>query len=399
MTRVDSILRSGIKRLKAAVTEERLLDTPIDVFDLFSGCGGLSFGFHQIEKECNIQVVGAADIDQHANATYARNFGLVPENVDLGALDTKEIVSLLERRSRPGAMRVVLGGPPCQGFSSHRKKDPRKDERNSLVLKFAEIAIALGADVVVLENVPDICAKKHVHHFAGFRETLTSAGYSVSTGILNFAHFGTPQERFRTVAIASKVPFAPLPEPVLERDQFVTVREAIGGLQPLAAGSRSRTDEMHRTSRHRQSTLDILNSVPRDGGSRPTGIGPACLDRTSGFSDVYGRLAWDKASITITARCRTPSCGRFAHPTQNRGLTVREAALLQGFPSWWLFEGPFDDMFKQVGNAVPPTASIAITHSVLRTLSGTGLKDEPYSDPSELGVKSFSSLIAHSKVL
>jgi hypothetical protein len=115
---------------------------------------------------------------------------------------------------------------------------------------------------------------------------------------------------------------------------------------------------MHETSRHRQSTLEILRRVPRDGGSRPAGVGPACLDRTKGvhggYTDVYGRLAWSGPAPTITARCRTPSCGRFTHPEQDRGLTAREAALLQTFPSDWQFSGPFDDRYKQIGNAVPP---------------------------------------------
>lgn len=397
MSKVDDVLRAGEDRLRSKLKSVSLEQSSIDVFDLFSGCGGLSYGFHALEEPGNVRVVGAIDLDQHANSTYARNLGLQPLSLDVGAEDITGVVDALGRNSRDGALRVVLGGPPCQGFSAHRKKDPRRDERNSLVRRYAEIAVQLAPDVIVLENVPDLCAKKHAHHYAGYRDTLAAAGYFVSTAILNFAHFGTPQERFRTVSIASRLGYPMLPEPWLCRADFLTVRDAIGCLQPLPAGSRSTTDEMHRTSRHRPETVEILRSVPKNGGSRPKGVGPECLDRTLGFSDVYGRLAWGKPAITITSRCRTPSCGRFAHPSQNRGLTIREAALLQGFPSSWHFNGPFDDMFKQVGNAVPPTASLALTDAVLGVLGGVGTRADPYPDPSQSGIKSFSSVIAHAK--
>jgi DNA (cytosine-5)-methyltransferase 1 len=149
-----------------------------------------------------------------------------------------------------------------------------------------------------------------------------------------------------------------MPQPFLGPREFRTVRETIGHLPILKPGERNPSDPMHITSAHRKATIDLLSKVPKDGGNRPPGVGPKCLDKArgkfGGYTDVYGRLAWRKPALTITARCRTPSCGRFAHPEQNRGLSVREAALLQGFPPDYRFEGPFDDKFKQIGNAVPP---------------------------------------------
>jgi DNA (cytosine-5)-methyltransferase 1 len=289
-------------------------------------------------------------------------------NVDFLRIGVAGLAEIIEPLFTPGSLRVLIGGPPCQGFSAHRKKDPRLDRRNSLIEFFACMAIELRADYVVLENVPDLCSDRHGHHYAAYHKRLTTQGYFLSADILNFATFGVPQERYRTVSIASKHGIPLMPTPIFERSDFMTVRNAIGGLTPLSAGQISRVDPMHKTSNHRPKTVDILRSVPKDGGSRPYGVGPECLDRTRGFSDVYGRLSWDKPSITMTARCRTPSCGRFAHPTQNRGLTIREASLLQGFPSEWMFCGPFDDMFKQVGNAVPPPASVAIAKIVLETI-------------------------------
>jgi DNA (cytosine-5)-methyltransferase 1 len=202
---------------------------------------------------------------------------------------------------------------------------------------------------------------------------LEKSGYEVKSRIYNFAGFGLPQERFRAVMLAMKVPFQ-MPDPPLTPDQFVTVRQAIGHLPPLQPGAASPTDPMHRTSSHRPSTIEILKQIPLDGGNRPIGVGPACLDRAreehGGYTDVYGRLAWDRPSVTITARCRTPSCGRFAHPKQHRGLSIREAALLQGFPPDFVFEGGFDDKYKQIGNAVPPLVAHHFAEHLIRLLSG-----------------------------
>lgn len=129
----------------------------------------------------------------------------------------------------------------------------------------------------------------------------------------------------------------------------------------MASGEVDPFDPMHEASRHRSSTIAIIQQVPLDGGARPAGVGPDCLQKArhsfGGYTDVYSRLAWSEPAPTITARCRTPSCGRFVHPEQHRGLTAREAALLQTFPAEWHLCGPFDDRYKQVGNAVPPAAA------------------------------------------
>lgn len=366
-----------------------------DVLDMFSGCGGLSHGFHENDS---YDIWGAFDTDKHANATYELNFGLKPLDSDIGSLSHEDIVSLLPPRKHDGL--VVIGGPPCQGFSSHRKKDPRKDGRNSLVRKYAELACDLGADVIVLENVPDLFAKKHWIHYSSTTKFLSDKGYSISSGIVNMAEFGVPQERFRAVIVATKSVSCSLPLGHLVRGNFVTVRDAIGDLPPLKAGGRCASDPMHITSRHRKETVNTIKEVPLDGGSRPRGVGPGCLDRVKGFYDVYGRLSWDKPAVTITARCRTPSCGRFIHPEQHRGMSVREAGLLQGFPKDFVFHGPFDDKFKQIGNAVPPLFSIALAMHLQNLL---GCKRPSLDGPEEIRfidrpiTNSFSTVIGSLK--
>lgn len=367
-----------------------------DFVDFFCGAGGMSYGFHKMaELTDRLRWAGAVDIDEHAIDTYEHNYGHRPANVNLGEAGIEEIRSVLDLKEENEL--ILIGCAPCQGFSAHRKKDRRgPDSRNTLVGRFAEIAVELNPKMIIMENVPDLLAKKHWHHFKAFKDTVKAAGYHIAVKILGMADYGTPQSRFRTVLIAARDFIPTLPDPVFSPDQYRTVRDAIGNLPPLKAGGKDMIDPMHITSRHRKETIDILKQVPKDGGNRPIGVGPECLDKVKGFYDVYGRLAWDKTAVTITARCRTPSCGRFVHPDQDRGLSVREAALLQGFPSDFYFEGPFDDKYKQIGNAVSPIFSTALAGHVLTMLAGLNHAEieECINEPT---FGSYSGMIAHVK--
>lgn len=341
-----------------------------DFVDLFCGAGGMSYGFHEMAKLTGrYRWAGAIDIDSSAIETYKRNFGDCPTKLNLGEADIDTIKDCLDLN--PKNELILIGCAPCQGFSAHRKKDHRgTDTRNTLVGRFAEIAVALSPKLIIMENVPDLLAKKHWSHYKAFKDIVEKAGYHISVDILNMADFGTPQARFRTVLLAAKDFIPSLPSPVFHPDQYRTVRDAIGNLPPLKAGEEDPNDPMHVTSKHKEETIEILKKVPKDGGNRPRGVGPQCLDKVDGFYDVYGRLAWDKPAVTITARCRTPSCGRYVHPEQDRGLSIREAALLQGFPADFRFEGNFDDKYKQIGNAVSPIFSTRLAGHVLTLLAG-----------------------------
>lgn len=398
----ESVNRPGIspedvlKQIDYEHIKEDIPDPEYDFVDFFCGAGGMSYGFHKMaELTGRLRWAGAIDIDKHAIDTYAHNYGHRPQNVNLGDADIEEIKRSLELKE--GNELILIGCAPCQGFSSHRKKDHRgPDSRNTLVGRFAEIAVELQPKMIIMENVPDLLAKKHWHHYQAFKDTVEAAGYHIAVKILGMADYGTPQSRYRTVLIAARDFIPTLPEPVLSPDQYRTVRDAIGSLPPLKAGGKDPDDPMHMTSRHRKETVEILKQVPKDGGNRPQGVGPECLDRVAGFYDVYGRLAWDKTAVTITARCRTPSCGRFVHPEQDRGLSVREAALLQGFPKDFYFEGPFDDKYKQIGNAVSPIFSTRLAGHVLTMLAGRnhGEKDEAINEPT---FGSYSGMIAHAR--
>jgi len=257
---------------------------------------------------------------------------------------------------------------------------------------FADVAVSMQPDCVIMENVPELLSGRYWKHFEYLRDRLIGAGYTVKQAIHSAAEHGAPQDRFRALIIAMKVDFS-MPEARLKPSEFRTVRNAISDLPPVRAGEQASSDPMQKSATHRQSTIDVIKAIPKNGGSRPNGVGPKCLQDFKGFADVYGRLAWDRPAITITHYARNPASGRFVHPEQNRGLTMREAARLQSFPDGFEFTGGFDDVFRQIGEAVPPMLSLSVAASTLASLKGemrSGVEElivEPVND-------SFAGVIA-----
>lgn len=371
--RVAARPRTSAAVLGASASSKR---ARIGVVDFFCGSGGVSAGLKAVEGPSTFHIIEGIDIDLHCARTYERMIDAPCRPIDIRAVAKNAglLASVIASWRLERFDRVLLVGcAPCQGFAAHRKAVTGHDARRSLFVDFCRIAAAVRPDAVLLENVPDIFSADHWRHFVAGREHLVRSGYEVRSGIYNLAGFGLPQERFRAVIMAFRKPFD-LPAAPLAPGQYRTVRDAIGHLRQIKSGESDPNDVMHMASKHRGSTLEILRRVPKNGGNRPVGVGPACLDRTrrahGGYTDVYGRLAWDRPSVTITARCRTPSCGRFAHPEQDRGLTIREAALLQGFPEDYMFCGPFDDAFKQVGNAVSPLVAKKLGGFIAAHLTG-----------------------------
>ena len=385
------------------IKEESYASNPIQVIDFFCGAGGTSLGFAALNSVIPaFKMLGGCDINKVSATTYSHNYGTPIVNEDITRLAYEEgaLESFLEYigydKTKPT---ILIGCAPCQGFSSHRKKhwNEEDDIRNSLIMAFAEIVKRMRPDVIIMENVPEFLSKKYWKYFSAAKACYEQCDYIIKNNIYNAASFGVAQERFRSIIIGMKKEFL-LPEGHLKPFEYRTVRDAISYLPPVLAGAACQNDPMHRSASHKESTLEVIRQVPHNGGNRPIGVGPACLDKTKGFSDVYGRLFWDKPSITITHYARNPASGRYTHPEQDRGLTAREAAILQSFPNGFEFTGKSDDIYRQIGEAVPPMLSSAIAVKILiEFLSKEPTKEQLNNSPKSINEpvsSSYSSVIA-----
>ena len=316
--------------------------------DLFCGAGGVSEGLRQ----AGFKVVGAVDFDATACSAYRLNHNRVRLwRKDITRLSGTYIMKAL--KLQPGQLNLLAACPPCQGFSTMRTKNGtrwNRDRRNDLIFEVLRIVRSMKPISVMVENVPGIAGDRR---YRTFRNELESLGYRVKSGILNTVDFKVPQKRRRLVILASK-----LAEPkfAAKARSRPTVRRAIG---KLTAPQRSR-DPLHNYSTERSKRIEnLIRKIPRNGGSRRA-LGSEnqlpCHKRLAGFNDVYGRMAWDKPSPTITGGCINPSKGRFLHPQQNRAITLREAALLQTFPKTYRFplERGRYSVAMLIGNALPP---------------------------------------------
>lgn len=316
--------------------------------DLFSGCGGLTLGL----KKAGFRILGAVDNDPLAIETYKANHpSVMTWQVDIRKLSADKVMSAL--RLRRGQLDLLAGCPPCQGFSAMRTLNGSKradDARNDLIFDFLRFVRVLRPKSVMLENVPGLAKDRR---FSRLQRKLEKMGYGFKLDVLNAADYGVPQRRRRMILIAGRG-FEPY---FAERSAIKrTVREAIGKLTHPNASR----NPMHQTRTNR--TLRIANmirEIPKNGGSRiALGLDKqlSCHRKCDGFKDVYGRMAWSKVAPTITSGCINPSKGRFLHPSQNRAVTLREAALLQSFPKSYVFSlrrGRYAAA-ALIGNALPP---------------------------------------------
>lgn len=382
---------------------ESFKDNPIQVLDFFSGAGGTTLGFATLNNVLPaFKILGGCDIDKVSATTYAENYGtpIICEDITTFSHSETALKALLTSIGYdPNKPTILIGCAPCQGFSSHRKRHWNEDDdvRNSLVMAFAKIVSKLHPDVILMENVPEFLSKRYWSYFSMAKRSYEDQGYTVKEQIYNAASFGVPQDRFRTIIIAMRKPFL-LPSGYLYPEEYKTVRDAISDLPAVSAGVADPNDSMHKSAYHKESTLDVIRQIPHNGGNRPEGVGPKCLDKVKGFSDVYGRLYWDRPSITITHYARNPASGRYTHPEQDRGLTARETARLQSFPDGFKFAGKADDIYRQIGEAVPPMFSSAIaSHILIELISKEPTIEELNNSPASIDIpvsSSYSSVIA-----
>lgn len=333
----------------------------LTALDIFAGGGGLTVGL----KRAGFKVVGAVELEPHAFATYKANH---PE-VSAFRQDICTVAGECLRKLSPtGEIDLLAGCPPCQGFSSLTAKYHKPDPRNELVRQMARLVAEVGPRAIMMENVPGL-RDKGERLFNELLRMLTANGYIATYAVLQVADFGVPQSRRRLVLLARKGFAIELPKRTHSRtgedglQPWRTVRNAIYGLprpetlaEAVAHGGPQAFDWHVVRTLAPQNQKRIRNArVGKNWWSIPKRLRPTChQDRKVGFGNVYGRMRWNQASPSITGGCTTFSKGRFGHPQANRTISVREAALLQTFPSDYIFDTPFmEHVCNIIGNALP----------------------------------------------
>lgn len=309
------------------------------------------------------------DVDQDSAASFQANF---PDATfllgDIREMEAEILAPLIGSRGQP---LLFCGCAPCQPFSKQNRNKNLKDPRRDLLGEFSRFVERWLPEYVFVENVPGLQKVKGKNGpFNKFSRLLAKLGYSQVSDVVSAMSFGVPQTRKRLVLLAQLNGQASLPPPTHGPmgKPYMTVRDAIGGLPPLTAGSTDPNDPHHQAALLSEINLKRIAHTPEGGGreSWPSELHLDCHKAHSGHSDVYGRLAWDKMASGLTTRCISYSNGRFGHPEQNRALSVRETALLQTFPRDYRFSGSLASRAKQIGNAVPPAMSYAVGCHLLK---------------------------------
>ena len=347
---------------------------PVRVVDLFCGPGGLASGFRRACDELGLDMVSAAAVDQDAEAlqVHVANHGarrhtsesvssLVDQQVS-GAATTARFVYPPEIlpddwQGLVGRTDVILAGPPCQGHSNLNNRTRRTDRRNELYLNVPAIAIALGAPVVVIENVPAVIHDR-LQVVASTINLLQAAGYKVETGIFGAHRMGWPQTRQRFFVIA-RLDTSPLPIGAVAQALAADPHDVTWAIGDLAKKTQD-DDHLHlATELSEENQRRIKYLFDHDLHDLPLFERPDCHKEGTSYNAVYGRLYPGKPAPTITTGFMTPGRGRYIHPTEPRVLTPREAARIQGFPDTYNFHPdptrPLSKskLAKWIGDAVP----------------------------------------------
>lgn len=346
----------------SATSSKRRLGT---MLDLFAGAGGMTAGF----KAVGFEPVFAVEIDPAAARTYAKNFG---SHVHAGPIEQVADFPSTE---------IVIGGPPCQGFSPlGRDRDHQSRQGlNELWKEYLRVVRQTKPKVFVVENVPEFLKSAQFQTFLEQFETDESLkDYIVEYRVLNAAEYGVPQRRKRGIVIGSRVgaPIWPIKTHGPEADPpapFATVREALAGV-PL----QTTDNDLHWGRNPKPSSIERYKAVPEGGNrfdlakNRPDLLPNCWARKKSGTTDVFGRLWWDRPSFTIRTEFFKPEKGRYLHPQADRPITHREAARLQSFDDSFVFEGSRIEVARQIGNAVPPKLAAAVAKAVQATLAQGG---------------------------
>lgn len=340
------------------------------ILSLFSGCGGFSLGF----SWAGFEIVGFLELKSEFRKIYRQNF---PQPVELGS-DIQKIneETILGWKETFGEIDIVIGGPPCQGFSLSGKRDAN-DPRNNLFKNYLKIVSGLKPKIAVIENVRLLTSMKTSNGDSVLKqiyEDFDASGYKVKHFEINAKDYGVPQHRERVIFIAVRndlknvEPSMPLPTHGETNNLFSpiapyrTIADACSDLEFLESGEKSETDVLHEAVRHPDHVIEWLWDVPQ-GKSAHENEAPD-MRPPSGYNTTYKRQIWNEPASTVQTTFGMISGCRNVHPIATRSLTIREAARIQSFPDTFKFDGSLGDIRATIGNAVPPLLAFAIAEHI-----------------------------------
>lgn len=379
----------------------------IRVVDLFSGAGGLTLGFKNkilndtFVKSDDYNILFANEIDKNASDAFSLNFPQIPMlNCSITQITQNYLV---ENNIEYSDVDLVIGGPPCQSFSTVGRR--QYDERAQMYKEYRRMLSFLQPKVFLFENVTGLMTMKNAeglpvledikYEFSDFSDFGINLSYEIKESVMNAKHFGVPQNRERVFLVGMRrdlesefnweFPDAEL----ISEDEFLTLEDAIGDLPELGNGEKKEYYESNPYTFYqklmRNNSVELTHHVNGLNGERmlkimktvTPGKGKNYINElvetgkldekyflTSGYHNTYGKLWWDRPSSTITNNLSTPSSLRCIHPIQNRALTPREGARIQSFPDTFQFIGNKENINSQIGNAVPPLLAMAIAQKL-----------------------------------
>lgn len=342
--------------------------------DLFAGAGGLSLGFRV--SGLGYRPVMAVEVDPAAARTFKSNFDCPVHDGPIGDVESFPQVD------------VIIGGPPCQGFSplGRDRDDESRGELNELWREYLRAVRQVNPRAFVIENVPEFQRSQQFHRLLGLMANDGQLrSYGIAYGVLNSADYGVPQRRRRGILIAVRgrksVAWPPRPtHGVTKNREYSTVRDAFTGLPAAPHGfdvsyDREGRQNLHFGRRPTPMSIERYRAIPPGGNrfdlaaNRPDLLPRCWAEKPRGTSDVMGRLWWDRPSVTIRTEFFKPEKGRYLHPEEHRPITHREAARIQGFPDEFVFEGNKSEIARQIGNAVPIGLASAIAEHLYAQMS------------------------------
>ena len=348
-----------------------------NIIDLFAGVGGLSYGFSRLPQ---FRILAANEIEKDISIAYKLNHPDVEMlNCDINELTSEALQNILKGQ----AVDIVVGGPPCQSYSTLGKR--KMDDRANLFMQYKRVLGILQPKAFVFENVVGILSMDKGRLFEQVRAEFEELGYTLKYKVLDAVNYGVPQHRERVILVGFRGNnrfVYPSPTHGEGLKPYVTLKDAIGDLPALKSGEKSSNYaadaaneflafvrenanayvEEHSAPKNGEHLVKIMQAL-KDGQSKddlPEDVRPK-----SGYGNTYAKLWWDKPSTTITRNFACPSSSRCIHPRDSRAMSIREGARLQSFPDDYKFYGSDSMKRLEIGNAVPPLLSMAIAKQML----------------------------------